>query len=694
MPSCVQLSEKLHQALNRAPLLLPLLCLLSIQLATTGSTLIYGTLLAPLLYLIWQRRWSLLLICALSSAIAFYQLDKQHTQLAAVRQQLLHSPELHLSGTIIRQTPYTAQLQLDEYSHVKVELRGRLQGELGDRVCVHGTPRPLPAQKETLLPGSFDRLRWYDTLSIAGSIDVQSMDIIGHPFSWAALRGYAAQWRELLVRRLIPEDEAHDSRRQVLAALILGEKSHSEASTLEHFLWSGSLHAFAVSGLHVGLVAGLLWALLRLLRLPLQWHSLVILIVVGLYVVLTGMAISSLRAYLMLLLLLLGFMLRRQLSPMNLLSAVALISLMVSPQQLGQAGFLLSFLVYGGILLAIQLTREESRWIGPDSYIPRALHTRMEKALITLDNFLRVNTLISVSAWLISLPILISFFGSWNPYGILTNILITPLLPLVMGLGLLLLPTASIPYLGQLIDSCALESSGLLLTLVSGISGLAGSYLPTTAPMPADAGIIFNLGYGKVACQMGNGGLLLSEGSESDARWRLRPALFSSGMTPSSYLAMNAPARKAQYPVLRALWGKLESLDLLRSPEEPILYTHPRHSDISWRIYPPPLHLLEHPIQSDQAAIVLWQRGEQRILYVGNASALSYEYWEARGVELHADIIILGYHDKQPLLRDEWRRAESGLRVILLPSFPHEDLELFSERACYEYMDERAVVSF
>ncbi len=699
MPPRLSHTSLLHRLLNRAPLLLPLACLISIQLGSRGGMGYYALLLLPLLYLLWQRRWRLLLICTLISGYAAYQLEHTRTVYQYARDSVLTAPELHLEGTLVRRSEYSALLEIDQHAPLKVHLRGRLSGELGDRVRIHGTPRALTSAADRL-PGSFDQAAWFQSNTIAGSVNVQSMDILDHPPSWAALRGQAARWRAVLLRQLIPDEpeKASDPRRQVLAALVLGEKAQADAETLELFQWSGGLHAFAVSGLHVGIVAGLLWLFLRLLqrilpfRLPSQVNIICIIIAVGFYVFLTGMAVSSLRAYLMLVLLLSGFLLRRQISPMNLLAAVAIASILISPQQLVQAGFLLSFLVYAAILLIIQTIRNSSPWFGPDSYLPRPLYTRFEHAQVKLEAFLRANILISAVAWLISLPILMIYFGSWNPYGMLTNILIAPLLPLVMGMGLLLICTAGIPYLGSLVTTLALQASGLLLGTVSYTASLEGSYLPTTRPAAADAGIILKLGYGKTACQLGNGGLLIADGNDRDARWRLRPALFASGYSPSCYLIQRESHAKAQLPVLRALWKDLVSIQTLDAQP---LHLHPEDEpSMSWSIYPAPLHLLERPLLADHGALILWNRGKDRVLYIGNASALSYEYWRERGVEMEADIIILGYNEKQPLLREEWMDTERKSRLILLPSFPAELEEIFGETTDTQNMREQAAITF
>ncbi len=681
--------------LARSPLLFPLATLLAVHAGFGLHPASWGLALLPALITLLQGRWSLSTLCLLVGAIALIQSLSLRDHSEQARAKLRGAPEMRLRGTIVRASPYSAFLEWEGLAPIKIELRHRRPdqlGELGDRVEVIAIPyESMPSR----LPGSFDRQAWLDRNAVVHSVQVESLRLLDRPLSWAALRGEAARWRENLVQRLIPTDKAHDPRRQVLASLVLGEKRQAEHATLELFQWSGGLHAFAVSGLHVGLVAGFLWFILRFLLLPPRLSCIIVLLGTAAYVLLTGMAVSSLRAYLMMSLFLLGFLLRRQQSPLNLLSAAALITLLIDPLQWQQAGFLLSFIVYGAILAAMALLQHSDPWLGPDRYLPYAFYTRREHRMTLLDKLVRGNIIISAAAWLSSLPLMMLLFGTWNALGIITNVLIAPLLPLVMASGLMLLLLAPVPWLAVLIDWIALQASGILLTIVTYCATLPGAYLPTKAPAQDDSYLIMDLGYGKSACQLGNGGLLILQGNEMDARWRIRPALFSSGYQPSLALYL-ATTRKQQEDAaqqlapLRALWPRLQ---FITPPATQARHFRTRQdTTLRWSLYPSPLRAYSSKSQDDNSPLIHWQSAKQRLLYLGNASAATLAYWRERGTDLHADTIILGYNKTQPILDEQWLLDLGAARVILLPSFPRSMDALFSPALSIQRVAERGAL--
>ncbi len=666
------LARALRAIPARTPLSLVLVALIGVHLGYGEHAGFYLLTLLALLLCALHKRAALLLLCVLAAGLAAIQRHHLHETWQRVHEQLRDAPELRLRGTLVRVSSYSAFLELEHAAPVKVELRTPhpdTLGQLGDLVEVEGVAYEAQINE---LPGRFDRPRWLRTHAVACSVEVVSQQVLGRPFSWAMLRGEAARWRERLVQHLIAPQQAQDARRQVLAALVLGERGQAEQETLELFQWSGSLHAFAVSGLHVGLVAGFLWLLLRVVRVPSRCCALVVLVLTGAYILLTGMAVSSLRAYLMMSLFLLGFVARRQVSPMNLLSGTALITLLIDPLQLHHAGFLLSFVVYAAILAAMGLTRHESGWIAPDAYIPIAYYTRGERRRSSWDRALRGTLLISAAAWLGSLPLMMGLFGSWNALGMLTNILITPLLPLVMGSGLLLLLCAPVPWLGALVDAVALECAGWLLAVVGWAAALPGAYLPTQPPAEEGSFMVMDLGFGKSATMLGNGGLLLMEGNETSTRWRVRPALFSSGYEPRLALALPASRdQQLRLDALRALWPRMQSPTL--TPRAAPRHFHTAGNEqLSWTLYPAQLVHERRASADDRAPLVLWRAGGSRLLYIGNASAATLDYWRAQGVALEAESIILGYNNTQPILDVQWLLDLGAQRVILLPAFPAE----------------------
>lgn len=135
--------------------------------------------------------------------------------------------------------------------------------------------------------------------------------------------------------------------RAVLKSLILGERGELDSETRSIFIESGTMHLLAISGMHLGIVAGILFLIIR--RIWPYFHqrgirSLVLIIGIWLYTAITGFPSSAVRASLMISLFVMGEVILRSHSKYNTLFATALIMLIIHPSYLFDVGFQLSFL--------------------------------------------------------------------------------------------------------------------------------------------------------------------------------------------------------------------------------------------------------------------------------------------------------------------------------------------------------------
>jgi competence protein ComEC len=161
--------------------------------------------------------------------------------------------------------------------------------------------------------------------------------------SWAATRlpAYArsAPNRRLpALLRLTPEDAG------MLNAMLFGDRSSLTQKLRVGFQRTGSFHLFVVSGMHVALLAGLLFWLARRLRFS-QWlATLTTLALISAYALLTGFGVPVQRALLMTAVFLLTRLLSRERNTLNSLGAAALAVLIWSPRSLFEASFQMTFL--------------------------------------------------------------------------------------------------------------------------------------------------------------------------------------------------------------------------------------------------------------------------------------------------------------------------------------------------------------
>ena len=203
-------------------------------------------------------------------------------------------------------------------------------------------------------------------------------------------------------------------------ALLLGEKQRLEPEFYRLTQRMGVGHMFAVSGLHVGFVGGLLLLLLRWLGGERSWLAF-LLLTGGLlfYCLLVGFPPSALRAAAMLLLAGLAQRLLRPVNGIDFLAAVALLLLLDNPFLLFQAGFQLSFGVTLSLLLFIDPLQQRLQWIR--------------------WRWLRDSVAVVLAAFLGSLPLSAWHFYSLSWCSPFYNLLLVPVVSVVVPLLLLAL---------------------------------------------------------------------------------------------------------------------------------------------------------------------------------------------------------------------------------------------------------------
>src|SRR5205823_12019211 len=138
--------------------------------------------------------------------------------------------------------------------------------------------------------------------------------------------------------------------------MVLGLRHQTPEDIEEPFQQTGTLHLFAVAGLHVGIVARLLWILATMARLSRKWATLLIIPALLFYAAVTGLHTSSVRAAVMSAVFLAGFFVERKVFALNSLAAAATLILCWNTNELFSSGFQLSFLVVVAIVLLAEPT--------------------------------------------------------------------------------------------------------------------------------------------------------------------------------------------------------------------------------------------------------------------------------------------------------------------------------------------------
>jgi len=141
------------------------------------------------------------------------------------------------------------------------------------------------------------------------------------------------------VARLTPDDTA------MLNAMLFGDRAGLRHDLRVGFERTGSFHLFVVSGMHVALLAGMLFWALRRMRAPQSIATIVTIAITAGYAMLTGFGVPVQRALLMTTVFLLARWLGRNVGVLQALGAAALAVLAIDPRALTEASFHMTFLV-------------------------------------------------------------------------------------------------------------------------------------------------------------------------------------------------------------------------------------------------------------------------------------------------------------------------------------------------------------
>lgn len=203
----------------------------------------------------------------------------------------------------------------------------------------------------------------------------------------------------------------------ILIALVSGEKSYLEERTKEIYKASGAVHLMAVSGLHVGFVYLFVLNVLAVFgkkRVIRYFKTILTIIAIWAYCAFSGFSPSSVRASLMISILIVSELITGRYISLNALCASALIITVLQPQSLFDIGFQLSYIALLSILV-----------LNPCFNRQRISENRVIQYCWNIIT-------ISISCQIGTSFITISSFGYFPLYFMIANIILMPLTAIVL----------------------------------------------------------------------------------------------------------------------------------------------------------------------------------------------------------------------------------------------------------------------
>ena len=544
--------------------------------------------------------------------------------------------------------------------------------KFGDELRLFGKAAPIGPPRN---PGEFD-MRSYLLRR-----DVRRVLLVQYPENGSVIRSgggnpvlrVAQQSRDWLQATLCRGLENAPDVTNFISGLTLGLRHQTPEDIEEPFQQTGTLHLFAVAGLHVGMVAELLWIVTGVIGLSRRWAAIAIIPMVFFYATVTGLHISSVRAAVMTAVLLGGFVVERRVFSLNSLAAAAVLLLAWNTNELFSTGFQLSFAVVGMIVLLVDpLTKLFQRHTAPDPFLPRPLLPRSRQLMEPVFRKFGQASAVSIAAWVGSLVLLFWYFHLATPVSLVANLAVVPIAFCILAIALLSISVAPLlPWMSTIFN----QANWLLATVVIGVVHLfaqlpAGHYY---LPHPPGLGsavaklTVLDVGSGAaVHLQTRNHEWLFDCGSERDYDRLVREYLHTAGINTLDALLLShgdsqhiggaerllseirpkvvidnpAPDRSSVHKRVRHILDE-KKWAVTRPARGERLQLGP---DVSCAVIHPPRDF-SSPISDDHALVLrLDVAGGPGVLLMSDSGSATETALVDAAIPLRSDVIIKGQH--------------------------------------------------
>ncbi len=362
------------------------------------------------------------------------------------------------------------------------------------------------------IAGNFDRTEQLYRDGFVAVLKVDTMMKIGDPTVASIvsdrLHAWANHSRKWIASQLTLDLSVESPQAAIICGMVLGDAGAAGTAVEKTFRDSGTLHLFAVSGLHVGLIALVGWALLKWLPFHRSTNLILLILMVFGYAFVTGWRPSAARAAWMIALMLSAGLIGRRANLLNSLGVAATVLLATDTHQLFRPGFQLSFGVLTTIILAVPwIMQKATPWVELDSFLPRQLASPSQVGALWARRSVTSLTAVSLAAWAGSFPLMLWHFQSVAPIGAVANCFLVPLAFCALLTSCLSLSAALLHIGGVqiMLNNANWFFATIILQLTSGFSDAPGARwtVPNDNPSPAPAeGVFFDVPDGGSAAWM------------------------------------------------------------------------------------------------------------------------------------------------------------------------------------------------
>jgi competence protein ComEC len=357
---------------------------------------------------------------------------------------------------------------------------------IGEAVTLRATLQPPP---EPVEPGGFDfaRQAWFSRLGATGYATGKVTTLDDPPATpwdlavWAQIDAVRAAVNAR-IRTVLSSETG-----EIAAALITGERGGISEATNQAMRDSGLFHVLSISGLHMVIMAGTVFWLVRALlalvpplalRYPIKkWAAAAALAAASFYLALSGAAVPTVRSWIMMSVVLIAVMLDRPALTMRNVALAALAILVVAPESLFEPSFEMSFAAVVALVALYEwLSARERSSLHDVSPVWIALRRGAG-----LAGGAAATTLVASAA---IAPFAVYHFHRMTHYGLIANLVAAPLVSLLI-MPMALLSLIAMPF-G--VEAWPLKAMGLGIELMMGTGEWVASFPGAVSVLPQISG--------------------------------------------------------------------------------------------------------------------------------------------------------------------------------------------------------------
>lgn len=314
--------------------------------------------------------------------------------------------------------------------------------QIGNRIRCEVELR-LPAMPTN--PGEFNGSSYYRSRGIDFLGYTKEIQMIDHGYS------RVFQWLVQMQRKAQTcfYETLSEENAGIMSAMLLGTNWELDSEVRKLFQRNGIAHILAISALHISIIGGVLYRILRKFGCSYACAGIPVMVVLLLYGWMTGFSGSTIRAILMFLLMLGGDILGRTYDMLTATGLACLLMLVENPMRLLDAGFLLSFSAVLALGAVVPFVQESFGALSKPGLSEVRNNAKFRHGFV---RYLKTSLISGGVLQVVTAPIIVYFYYDFPVYGIFLNLIVIPLMtPVVLCgfCGLLLYPVW--PWAGELV---------------------------------------------------------------------------------------------------------------------------------------------------------------------------------------------------------------------------------------------------